>query len=315
MKNFVEIELDEEMIGDGSDVAGHELMIHADETDRERFADEFGLDGDGLAHHLVGLLGIEFLVFEVVIEEDREIGVQAFVPRDPFVRFAQGMEHESAFFQPEDGTETAAEKQAFDNGKRKKTGTERTFGRDPPERPLGLFLDTGDLLDAAEKTELLLVIRHVGIDHQRVDFAMDVLDHGLEGIETARLGDGHLGTKIRDQILENNPIAPGKKRQDILDKILLVGRKALPVAFVGAEINLFRSPEHLFVFPIGFPYLGILDRIETVSLFIVCQDIFYGNRFHCVHFLYFAPFFKKFFRDFLVSFFTFFFSAPSENKK
>ena len=88
---------------------------------------------------------------------------------------------------------------------------------------------------------------------------MDVFHHALETIKAACLGDGYLGTKIGDEILEDNAVAACKKGENIFDKVLFIGREFFPVFSVRAKINLLGRPFHLLVFLIGVPNIGIAN--------------------------------------------------------
>ena len=63
----------------------------------------------------------------------------------------------------------------------------------PPGRPdalvdLRTVLDAGHRLDRVEALGLLGLVADVGVDQERVDFAMDIFDGDLEAVEAARLG-------------------------------------------------------------------------------------------------------------------------------
>jgi hypothetical protein len=127
---------------------------------------------------------------------------------------------------------------------------------------------------------------------------MDILNHGLKGVETPGLGDRDLGAKIGDQVLEHNTIASGEKGEDVLDKVFFVGGETFPISLISAKINLLRGPGHLLVLFIGIPDLWILDGIEAISLIILAEDVFDGGgglgMIHGVSI--YSPFLKKIFQ-------------------
>ena len=70
--------------------------------------------------------------------------MHAFVAGDEFVGEGEAG-HETAFLEPEDGGEGAAEEDAFDGGKSDESlGEGRVLVGNPFEGPVGLFADTGN---------------------------------------------------------------------------------------------------------------------------------------------------------------------------
>ena len=77
-------------------------------------------------------------------EQAGEIGVHAFVAGDELVGEGE-TGHETAFFEPEDGGEGAAEEDSFDGGEGDEAlGEGGVFVGDPFEGPVGFFADAGD---------------------------------------------------------------------------------------------------------------------------------------------------------------------------
>ena len=170
MIDAFQAKLFEKIVCDGTDVPGHQFVVHADEAYGKAFGDEFGLDFHGIAHHFLGIERIEFLMTEMRIEKNSKVGVQALITCDPFVRFAETIQHEAAFFEPEDGTKAAAKEKSFDNGKGKETDTERAITVNPFHGPLSFFLNTGDFINTAKKTLFLIEIGDISINHQGIYF-------------------------------------------------------------------------------------------------------------------------------------------------
>lgn len=84
------------------------------------------------------------LLYQMFMEDAREVRVKPLVSRDEFVGVAQ-TRHQAATFEPEDRSERRREEDPFDCRERDKTGRERHVAVvDPPEAPVSLGLDRRD---------------------------------------------------------------------------------------------------------------------------------------------------------------------------
>lgn len=92
-------------------------------------------------------------------------------------------------FEPENGTESAREEDAFHSGKGNYSFRKRTAASIAPvEGPLGLLFDAVDGGDSLKKTATLSrIVCRVSVNEQGVDLVVDVFDGGLEGVEAAGL--------------------------------------------------------------------------------------------------------------------------------
>jgi hypothetical protein len=101
------------------------------------------LDSDGFGNDVLNdLFARPFS--EVAEEETGKVGVETFVSRDEFVGKGQAG-HETAFLEPEDGSEGAREKNSLDSGERNKAFSEgRILIGNPAKSPFSLCFDTGN---------------------------------------------------------------------------------------------------------------------------------------------------------------------------
>lgn len=73
---------------------------------------------------------------------------------------------------------------------------------------------------------------------------MDVFHHYLEAIEAASFGNLNLSAETLDQVLVDDSIGRGEKRQDVGNKVsLIIVDSVVPVVEILREIDLFRGPE------------------------------------------------------------------------
>jgi hypothetical protein len=193
--------------------------------------------------------------------------MKRFVSGDPFIAFSKRVDEKTSFFQPEDGTKGTAEEDSFDDTESEQAGEEVFLGGDPSECPVGFLFHAGDVLDGFKELLFPERVFDEGIDHQRVGLAVDVLHHGLKGVETAGFGDFDFGAEILDEVFEDDTIGAGEKGEDGFDKVAFVVIEfSFPVGLVTGEIDFFGGPEGILVVFIGFPNRGVLDREETVTL-------------------------------------------------
>ena len=106
-----------------------------------------------------------------------------------------------------------------------------------------------------ENVILLLRVRDVGVNQQRICLAVDCLGLVLNGVEVLGLGPLNLARETHREILHDNAIRAGKEAEDILDKVALVLIELLPVSHVFAQIHLLSEPLH------GQVVLGLLKQV------------------------------------------------------
>lgn len=193
-------ELHQEPIRDKTDIVLHEVGIHTNQSHREALADEFLLDNHSLVDDDVRLLDGD-LVIDVRIQQDGKIRVQPLVPRDPLIRFPEGLGHETPLLQPEDGAEAPTKEQALDYPEGEEPLCKTVLRLvDPAQRPVRLLGDARDLLDRVKEGGLPFRGRDEGVDHEAVGLAVYVFHHRLERVEASGLGDRDLAAEILDQV-------------------------------------------------------------------------------------------------------------------
>lgn len=89
---------------------------------------------------------------------------------------------------------------------------------------------------------------------------MNVLHHHLETIETASLWNLNLSHEALSEILKDNTVGGSEECENVLDEVLLVIIKLLPVLNVLGKINFFSCPESSLLVLVHFPDVVILDR-------------------------------------------------------
>ena len=72
--------------------------------------------------------------------------------------------------------------------------------------PISLLLNTRHRLDGVEALGLLGLVADVGVDQERVDLRVDILDGNLEAVEAARLGPLHLRREVLGQVLVDDAV-------------------------------------------------------------------------------------------------------------
>lgn len=199
-------ERNEEAVCAELDVLAHRFRVHADEFDGESIADEVLFDGDGgsdnFSHFRLGQL-----VLELGVEEAGKVAVQSFVSGNQFVREAESG-HETSLLEPEDGAERSGEKNAFDGREGDETFGERSPARVAPSQcPRRFVSDARHGVYGVQQRILFLGVANVGVDEERVDLGVDVLDGDLEAVETPGLWPLDFGRKVRRQVLVDDAVA------------------------------------------------------------------------------------------------------------
>jgi hypothetical protein len=78
------------------------------------------------------------------------------------------------------------------------------------------------------------------------------------------------------QIFVYDAIAGGKKSQNVCNEMTLAIVEPVPIALVLAQINLFGCPKTGFGLFVVLPNVGVGDREEHKSIFVLLQNGFSG---------------------------------------
>ena len=112
------------------------------------------------------------------------------------------------------------------------------------------------VVNSIEEIRALLGLADVCVDEKGVCFRVDVLHHDLETVEAASLGDLYLAGESLEEVLVDDAIGGGEKREDVGDEEALVVVEALvPVVKILGQIDLLGSPEGSFGLLVHLPDL------------------------------------------------------------
>lgn len=107
----------------------------------------------------------------------------------------------------------------------------------------------------------LLGLLDVSVNQERVGLGVNVLNHDLETIEAAGLGNLHFSTESLQQVLVDNAIGSGKESQDTRDEeAFIISQAVVPVVKVLREIDFLSGPEGGFGLLVHLPDLYIATR-------------------------------------------------------
>ena len=122
-------------------------------------------------------------------------------------------------------------------------------------------------INGIEQVGTLLGLLDVCVDQERVGLRVDVLNHDLETVEAASLGNLDLTTETLDQVLIDNTIRCSEEGKDARDEVALVIIQAVvPIMKVLGQINFLSSPERCFVLLVHLPDLLSKQVVSTVIL-------------------------------------------------
>eukprot|EP00982_Pelagococcus_subviridis_P015142 31380-Pelagococcus_subviridis.AAC.5 len=83
----------------------------------------------------------------------------------------------------------------------------------------------------------------VRLQEQPVRLGVNVLHRELEAVKGSRLRHLHVLQESQPEVLEDDPVGRGEKREHVRDEVLLAFRQIAPVAEIRGEIDLLRVPE------------------------------------------------------------------------
>jgi hypothetical protein len=143
MIEFLISQCEQEPVSDKLDVLLHKFGIDSQQGTRKAVGEKPLLDSDSFGDDILDdLLARPFS--EVAEEETGKVGVETFVSGDEFVGKGQAG-HETAFLEPEDGSEGAREKDSLDSGERNEAFSEGgILIGNPTKSPFSLCFNTGD---------------------------------------------------------------------------------------------------------------------------------------------------------------------------
>ena len=90
---------------------------------------------------------------------------------------------------------------------------------------------------------------------------MHILQHHLEDVEGARLGRLDFGAESLDEILVDDAVGGGKKREHMRDKFALVVIEIFPVADILVELHFFDNPVSVLRLLVERQNVGIFERL------------------------------------------------------
>ena len=103
---------------------------------------------------------------------------------------------------------------------------------------------------------------------------MDVLHHHLESVEAPGLRNLNFCAEPLSKVFKYNSIRGGKEGEDVLDEVLLVLGKLLPVLGILSQVDLVDSPEAGHLVFVHFPDIFVLDRQNNKSVGVVLKQRF-----------------------------------------
>ena len=126
----------QELVGTKLDVVAHHGLVHPDEFNGEGVSDKFHFYVDHAVDDLNNAC-FRKAVEQFGLEEACKVAMEAFVTANQFFSKAEAR-HESAFLEPENGTERAREENTFDHSKSNDPfGKAGLGGGAPFESPVG----------------------------------------------------------------------------------------------------------------------------------------------------------------------------------
>jgi len=101
----------------------------------------------------------------------------------------------------------------------------------------------------------------------------------LKTVKGAHLGRLNFVGKPEGQVLADDAVRGGKKRQDHFDKILFILVQFLPVADVGREVNVFYFPKAVDGLLVQGPDVVVDDGEHHVPVLVGGEKRFYRSTF------------------------------------
>lgn len=100
---------------------------------------------------------------------------------------------------------------------------------------------------------------------------MDVLHHHLEAVEASGFGNLDFGHEPLGKVFEDDTIGGSKEGQYILNEVLLVVVKFLPVEDVNSKVDLVYGPEAGHLILVHFPDVGVLDGQDNEPVRVIFE--------------------------------------------
>ena len=116
VENLWSTKRSKQSVGDKLDIVGHELLIHANQGNWNRFAHELDFNLDRIMNDALDNFHIE-LGTQHGIQQARKVAMQSFVSTNEFIGKGESRQ-QSAFFEPKNSTKTSRKKNALNSRKR-----------------------------------------------------------------------------------------------------------------------------------------------------------------------------------------------------
>jgi len=99
---------------------------------------------------------------------------------------------------------------------------------------------------------------------------VNVLHHHLETVEATSFGELDLSAESLSEVLENDTVRGSEESENVLDKMLFIFVKLLPVFGINGEINLIHGPEACHLILVHLPNIMVMNRQDdkTVGVFL-----------------------------------------------
>jgi len=201
----------------------------------------------------------------VLVEQAGEVCVHTLVTRDKFVAKSESR-HQSALFDPENCTEAAGKEDSLDCCKSNQALSEAVRAFNPFDGPLGFLFHGGNVRDCFEKEVFLIRVLDKGVYEDRVGLAVNVLHHHLEAVEASGFGSLDFGAEALGKVFQNNTVRGSEESEYVLDEMLFIRGKPLPVFHVLAEVDLVNGPETSHLVLIHLPNVFVLDRKDDEAI-------------------------------------------------
>lgn len=123
-----------------------------------------------------------------------------------------------------------------------------------------------------EEIVLFIDILDVGVDKEGIGLTMDILHGNLEAIEAPCFWYLYFGAELLGEVFKDDAIGGSEECKDILDEMLLITAKFLPIFEILIEVDFLSSPETGQMLLVHVPDVIILDREEDEAVRVVFKQ-------------------------------------------
>jgi hypothetical protein len=104
---------------------------------------------------------------------------------------------------------------------------------------------------------------------------VDIFHHHLESVEAPCLRHLNFCAEALGQIFEHNTITGCKKGKHMLNEVLLISRKLLPVLRILAEVNFVNGPEASHLILVHLPDVFVNDGQDDEAIRVFLKQRFW----------------------------------------